>query len=138
MTANFAFKLGVAATEALKEQGKKQPLITIGMDTRRSGRMLGHAMSSAIMSRGANVIFLDIMPTPGVSYLTRALGADAGIVISASHNPFTDNGIKFFNQEGKKLNDEVETNIEKWLDQDIVRRMIIIISCSVMLLLLRV
>lgn len=118
MTANFAFKLGVAVTEALKEEGKQQPLITIGMDTRRSGRMLAHAMSSAIMSRGANVIFLDIIPTPGVSYLTRTLKADAGVVISASHNPFDDNGIKFFNHEGKKLSDKVEHTIENWLDKD--------------------
>lgn len=115
MTAEFAFKLGIAAAEALKEQGHTEPTFTIGMDTRRSARMLAHAMSSAVMSRGANVIFLDIMPTPGVSYLTRTLGADAGIVVSASHNPFYDNGIKFFNSRGEKLSDEVEHTIEHWL-----------------------
>lgn len=117
MTAEFAFKLGIAATEALKHQGHKHPTFTIGMDTRRSARMLAHAMSSAVMSRGANVIFLDVMPTPGVSYLTRTLKADAGIVISASHNPFYDNGIKFFNAKGEKLSDEVEHDIENWLER---------------------
>ncbi len=118
MTAEFAFKLGIAATEALKEQGIKKPHFAIGMDTRRSARMLAHAMSSAIMSRGANITHLDIMPTPGVSHLTRDLNADAGIVISASHNPFDDNGIKFFNAKGEKLSDQVELSIEKWLDID--------------------
>ncbi|MCA9837568.1 MAG: phosphoglucosamine mutase [Trueperaceae bacterium] len=117
MTAEFAFKLGIAATEALKHQGIKHPKFTLGMDTRRSARMLAHAMSSALMSRGASIILLDVMPTPGVSYLTRTLGADAGIVISASHNPFYDNGIKFFNAQGEKLNDEVELEIERWLEQ---------------------
>jgi phosphoglucosamine mutase len=80
--------------------------------------MLAHAISSGIMSRGANVIFLGIEPTPGVSYLTRALEADAGIVISASHNPYEDNGIKFFNRSGEKLSDEVERVIETWLAKD--------------------
>ena len=118
MTAEFAFKLGVAATEVFKKT-KDTPLVLIGMDTRRSARMLAHAMSSSIMSRGGNVIFLDVIPTPGVSYLTKALKADAGVVISASHNPFYDNGIKLFNSDGQKLNDDVELSIESLIDKNI-------------------
>jgi len=118
ITADFAFKLGVAATETLKAQGIAKPEIAIGRDTRRSGRMLSAAMSSGIMSRGGNVILLGIMPTPGVSFLTRDLGVNAGIVISASHNPFADNGIKFFNSKGNKLSDEIERQIEARLEQN--------------------
>ena len=79
--------------------------------------MLGQALSAGMMARGATVTFLGIIPTPGVSYLTKTLNADAGVVISASHNPFDDNGIKFFNSKGEKLSDEVEKTIEEWLDQ---------------------
>jgi len=117
ITANFAFRLGVAATETLKANGIAKPEITIGRDTRHSGVMLSSAISSGIMSRGGNVTLLGIMPTPGVSFLTRDLGADAGIVISASHNPFADNGIKFFNRSGNKLSDKIEQEIENRLDQ---------------------
>ena len=118
MTAEFAFKLGSAATEALHETGITKPHFVIGMDTRHSGHMLSQALSSGMMSRGASVTFLGIIPTPGVSYLARILRADAGAVISASHNPFEDNGLKFFNQHGEKLNDSVEANIETFLDKD--------------------
>lgn len=119
MTASFAFGIGVAATEALRQAGVSAPSLVIGTDTRRSGQMLSQAVSSGIMSRGGNVIFLGTIPTPGVSYLTRALQAQAGIVISASHNPFQDNGIKFFNERGEKLSDEVESEIEAFLAQDL-------------------
>ncbi len=118
MTAEFAFKLGIAATEALRETGISKPHFAIGLDTRHSGNMLSQALSSGMMSRGATVTFLGIIPTPGVSYLTRTLGADAGAVISASHNPFEDNGIKFFNKQGEKLVDSVEATIESYLDKD--------------------
>jgi phosphoglucosamine mutase len=117
MTAEFAYKVGVAATEALKANGVTKPVFTVGTDTRRSGQMLTQSLSSGMMARGATVTFLGILPTPGVSYLTRTLGADAGVVISASHNPFEDNGIKFFNGKGEKLSDEVEKTIEDWLEQ---------------------
>jgi phosphoglucosamine mutase len=117
MTAEFAYKVGVAATEALKANGVTKPVFTVGTDTRRSGQMLAQSLSSGMMARGATVTFLGILPTPGVSYLTRTLGADAGVVISASHNPFEDNGIKFFNGKGEKLSDEVEKIIEDWLEQ---------------------
>lgn len=119
MTAEFALKLGIAATEALHDAGITQPHFVIGMDTRHSGSMLSQALSSGMMSRGATVTFLGILPTPGVSYLTRVLGANAGAVISASHNPFEDNGIKFFNQHGQKLSDSVEADIESYLDKDV-------------------
>ncbi|HHO55552.1 MAG TPA: phosphoglucosamine mutase [Trueperaceae bacterium] len=117
ITADFAFKLGVAATETLKANGVLKPEIAIGRDTRHSGVMLSSAISGGIMSRGGNVTLLGIMPTPGVSFLTRELEADAGIVISASHNPFEDNGIKFFNSQGKKLSDAIEQEIEDRLEQ---------------------
>lgn len=117
ITADFAFKLGVAATETLKANGVSKPEFVIGRDTRHSGIMLSAAISSGIMSRGGDVTLLGIMPTPGVSYLTTDLSADAGIVISASHNPFADNGIKFFNNQGKKLSDSIEQEIEDRLEQ---------------------
>ncbi len=116
MTAEFAYKVGVAATEALKATGVNRPVFAIGTDTRRSGQMLAQALSSGMMARGATVTFLGTLPTPGVSYLTRTLGADAGVVISASHNPYEDNGIKFFNNKGEKLSDGVEKTIEDWLE----------------------
>ncbi|MGL4609770.1 MAG: phosphoglucosamine mutase [Trueperaceae bacterium] len=117
MTADFAYSVGVAATEALKANGISVPRFLIGTDTRRSGQMLAQALSSGMMTRGAEVTFLGVLPTPGVSYLTCTLNADAGVVISASHNPYEDNGIKFFNHKGEKLSDEVEHTIEKWLEQ---------------------
>lgn len=116
MTAEFAYKVGVSATEALKADGVQKPVFAIGTDTRRSGQMLAQALSAGMMARGATVTFLGIIPTPGVSYLTRTLNADAGVVISASHNPYEDNGIKFFNNKGEKLSDEVEKTIEEWLE----------------------
>jgi phosphoglucosamine mutase len=116
MTAEFAYKVGVGATEALKANGVSKPVFAIGTDTRRSGQMLAQALSAGMMARGATVTFLGILPTPGVSYLTRTLKADAGVVISASHNPYEDNGIKFFNNKGEKLSDEVEKTIEDWLE----------------------
>jgi phosphoglucosamine mutase len=116
MTAEFAYRVGVGATEALKATGINKPTFVIGTDTRRSGQMLAQALSSGMMARGGTVTFLGILPTPGVSYLARTLAADAGAVISASHNPYEDNGIKFFNSKGEKLSDEVEKTIEAWLE----------------------
>lgn len=116
MTATFALRLGVATAEILRREGTSRPHVMIGMDTRRSGPMLVHALTAGLTSRGANVTSLGVIPTPGVSYLTRQLGADAGIVVSASHNPFDDNGIKLFNAAGEKLSDEVEAAIEELMD----------------------
>lgn len=120
MTAAFAFRVGVAAAESLKASGVERPTLVIGIDTRQSGPMLMHALGAGLNSRGADVIWPGILPTPGVSYLTRHLQADAGVVISASHNPFEDNGIKFFDGKGEKLSDEVEGLIEARLDENFV------------------
>ena len=116
MTAAFALKLGVAAAETLRRAGKSHPHFLIGMDTRRSGPMLAHAAAAGLTSRGATVTWLGVVPTPGVSYLTKALGADAGLMVSASHNPFHDNGLKLFDASGAKLSDEEESQIEALLD----------------------
>jgi phosphoglucosamine mutase len=117
MTAEFAFLVGVAAAEALKGAGRDAPTVLIGRDTRRSGQMLLAALSAGLTSRGAHAVELGVLPTPGVSHLCRTLGAAAGIVISASHNPFEDNGIKFFSAEGEKLSDALELEIEGYLER---------------------
>ncbi len=116
MTATFALQLGVATAETLRRGGISRPHVLIGMDTRRSGPMLVHALAAGLNSRGAEVTSLGVVPTPAVSFLTRALGADTGIVVSASHNPFDDNGIKLFNSAGEKLSDELEAAIEDLMD----------------------
>jgi phosphoglucosamine mutase len=118
MTGAFAFRLGVAAAEGLRRNGVARPHVVVGMDTRRSGPMLAHAVSAGLASRGADVTWLGVMPTPGVSYLARALEADAGVVVSASHNPFADNGLKLFNGAGEKLSDALEEEIESLLELD--------------------
>lgn len=104
-------ELGAAAGEVLK-RGRAGATVVIGKDTRQSGDMLEAALAAGLTSRGVDVIHLGVLPTPGVSYLTRHLNADAGVVISASHNPYQDNGIKFFGPDGQKLNDATETQIE--------------------------
>ncbi len=86
--------------------------IVIGKDTRLSGYMLENALAAGVMSLGADVLLIGPLPTPGVAYITRSLRADAGIVLSASHNPYEDNGIKFFRHDGYKLDDEIEQRIE--------------------------
>ncbi len=118
MTAEFALRLGAATAAHLRARGIERPQVAIGMDTRRSGPMLAHAVAAGLASRGADVIWLGVMPTPGVAFLTRTLGADAGIVVSASHNPFTDNGIKLFGGDASKLDDAEEAAIEARLDDD--------------------
>lgn len=111
MSAESAFALG-RATAVLLRRSRDRPRIVLGADTRWSGSMLRHAFSAGALSRGADVIYAGVLPTPGVSFLTRALGADAGVVVSASHNPFDDNGIKIFGADGTKLPDEDEAAIE--------------------------
>ncbi|SFC33810.1 phosphoglucosamine mutase [Marinospirillum celere] len=115
ITADFILKLGWAAGKVFARQGKKR--ILIGKDTRLSGYMLESALEAGLSSAGVDVFLLGPMPTPGIAYLTQTFHADAGIVISASHNPFEDNGIKFFSGNGEKLPDEVEMEIEEWLDK---------------------
>jgi phosphoglucosamine mutase len=114
ITADFMLRLGRAAGIVLAK-GEKQAVV-IGKDTRISGYMFESALEAGLAAAGANVFLLGPMPTPAVAYLTRTLYACAGIVISASHNPYLDNGIKFFSADGEKLPDEVETAIEAALE----------------------
>lgn len=117
LTAQLAYKLGRAGAYTLSKNAHK-PRIVVGMDTRISGDMLESAIVAGICSAGAEAICVGIIPTPGVAYLTRKYKADAGIVISASHNPVEYNGIKFFNESGYKLPDEVEDRIEEVIKSD--------------------
>ena len=106
----MAAKIGHAGAYVLGKENKHAPKILIGMDTRRSGHMLEAALAAGVMSMGGNVVCAGVVPTPAVAYLTRTMGFDAGIVVSASHNSAEFNGIKFFNSEGYKLRDEIETD----------------------------
>jgi len=112
LTVELAYLLGQAGAYVLTKEFKHKPTILIGRDTRLSGEMLTAAMIAGICSMGADAMSMGIMPTPAVSYLTREYGADAGVVISASHNPVEYNGIKFFNRDGYKLSDIIEEEIE--------------------------
>ena len=114
ITPDFMLKLGWAAGMAFRKQGKCR--ILIGKDTRISGYMFESALEAGLSAAGADVLLLGPMPTPAIAYLTRTFHAEAGIVISASHNPHHDNGIKFFSGQGTKLPDEVELMIEELLD----------------------
>jgi phosphoglucosamine mutase len=116
ITAEFVMKLGYAAGRVLAAQGTKKVLI--GKDTRISGYMLESALEAGFSAAGIDIGLLGPMPTPGIAYLTKTFRAEAGIVISASHNPFYDNGIKFFSQNGEKLPDAVELAIEAELDKE--------------------
>jgi phosphoglucosamine mutase len=115
VTADFMLRLGHAAGKVLADGDSRS--VVIGKDTRISGYMFESALEAGLAAAGANVALLGPMPTPAVAYLTRTLHACAGIVISASHNPFYDNGIKFFSAEGEKLPDDIETAIEAELEQ---------------------
>lgn len=116
ITPEFVLKLGWAAGKVFAERGVRR--ILIGKDTRISGYMFEAVLEAGLSAAGVDSILLGPMPTPAIAYLTRTFRADAGIVISASHNPFQDNGIKFFSAEGTKLPDEVELAIEAQLDQE--------------------
>ena len=118
ITPDFCLRLGWATGKVLASTGSR--LVVIGKDTRISGYMLESVLEAGLVSAGVNVGLLSPIPTPAVAYLTRTLGADAGIVISASHNPFDDNGIKFFDAEGNKLPDDREAAIENQLKQPLV------------------
>ena len=118
VTPDFMLKLGWAIGKVLgKEKGSK---ILIGKDTRISGYMIESALEAGLSAAGVDILLLGPMPTPAIAHLTRTLKAQAGIVISASHNPFSDNGIKFFSAEGTKLSDEVEHAIEAELEKELV------------------
>ncbi|HHI5410726.1 phosphoglucosamine mutase [Vibrio metoecus] len=117
ITPDFVLKLGWAAGRVLAKQGTKK--VIIGKDTRISGYMLESALEAGLAAAGLKATFTGPMPTPAVAYLTQTFRAEAGIVISASHNPYYDNGIKFFSYEGTKLPDDIELAIEAELDKDI-------------------
>ena len=117
MTPEFVLKLGWAAGKVLGDHGRRRVLI--GKDTRVSGYMFESALESGFSAAGVDVRLLGPMPTPAIAYLTRTLRASAGVVISASHNPFCDNGVKFFSAHGEKLPDTVEDEIQSMLDQDV-------------------
>ncbi|NBU02041.1 MAG: hypothetical protein EBT41_08805 [Betaproteobacteria bacterium] len=126
MTPEFVLRLGQAAGKVLmasqaeigSTRNGRKPVVLIGKDTRLSGYMLEAALEAGLSSMGVDVRLVGPLPTPGVAYLTRALRLDAGIVISASHNPFEDNGIKFFSGQGSKLSDAIEARIEAYLESD--------------------
>ncbi|GAF65206.1 phosphoglucosamine mutase [Bacillus sp. TS-2] len=117
LTPELAFKLGRMGGYVLTKQ-TEHPKVVIGRDTRISGEMLESALVAGLLSIGAEVMRLGVITTPGVAYLTKTVSADAGVMISASHNPVEDNGIKFFGPDGFKLLDEQELEIEKLLDQE--------------------
>jgi phosphoglucosamine mutase len=120
ITAELAVDLGAAAARVLVDHGEytgQRPVAVVGRDTRISGQFLEHAVVAGLASAGVDVIRLRVLPTPGVAYLTDALGADVGVVISASHNPMPDNGIKFLARGGVKLDDSLEREIEALLGQ---------------------
>lgn len=116
ITADFVLKLGWAAGRVLARD-RADATVVIGKDTRISGYMFESALEAGLSAAGVNIALLGPMPTPGIAYLTRTLHACAGIVVSASHNPYYDNGIKFFSRDGQKLPDEVEERIEELLDR---------------------
>lgn len=118
ITPDFMLKLGWAAGKVFSE-GRQKGKVLIGKDTRTSGYMFESALEAGLSAAGVDVCLLGPMPTPAIAYLTRTFRANAGIVISASHNPHFDNGIKFFSAQGEKLADEVEQSIEDYLEQEL-------------------
>ncbi|SET77724.1 phosphoglucosamine mutase [Marinobacter segnicrescens] len=118
ITPDFMLRLGWAAGQAFKRDGQRNSVI-IGKDTRLSGYMFESALEAGLSAAGVDVKLLGPMPTPAIAYLTRTFRACAGIVISASHNPHYDNGIKFFSGDGTKLDDALEAEIERWLEQPV-------------------
>ncbi|MDR2724571.1 MAG: phosphoglucosamine mutase, partial [Candidatus Adiutrix sp.] len=116
MTAEFALALGRAVAQHLREEKKnRRPRVVVGKDTRLSGYMLEEAFCSGLLSQGADVFLAGPLPTPGLAFLTTSLRADAGVVISASHNPYHDNGLKIFAADGFKLPDQVEATLESYV-----------------------
>jgi phosphoglucosamine mutase len=117
ITPEFVLKLGYAAGQVLvNHEGAEHPTVLIGKDTRISGYMLEAALQAGLTAAGVNVLLTGPLPTPAIAYLTRALRLSAGVVISASHNPYQDNGIKFFAEGGKKLDDAIEASIEAMIE----------------------
>lgn len=119
LTVEFALKLASSAARVLAPKGGT---VLVGKDTRISGYMFEAALEAGFVASGVNVMLIGPLPTPGIAYLTKRFECDFGVVISASHNPYEDNGIKFFDRNGGKLNDEIETQIEQFLDEPPVTR----------------
>ena len=119
MTADMALKIGAAAGRYFRNDGSNGHRVVIGKDTRLSGYMFENALTAGLTSTGMNVLLLGPIPTPAVGMLTTSMRADVGIMISASHNPHHDNGIKFFGPDGFKLSDEAQTAIEELIESDI-------------------
>ena len=119
LTPYLAMQLGAAGATVLTKERSYRPTIMVGCDTRISGDMLANALMAGICSVGANAVYVGVVPTPAVAYLANKYKVDAGVVISASHNPYYDNGIKFFNGDGYKLSDELEDEIEKLIKDDL-------------------
>ena len=119
LTVELATKLGQVGAHVLTENSHHKPKILVGCDTRKSGDMLAMALMAGICAAGADAVYLGVVPTPAVAYLARQMKADAGVVISASHNPSEFNGIKFFNGEGYKLSDELEDRMEEIIRNDL-------------------
>ncbi|MDP2689324.1 MAG: phosphoglucosamine mutase, partial [Deltaproteobacteria bacterium] len=114
MTAEMALQLGRAIAFVFKKEERRHRIV-VGKDTRLSGYMLESAMMAGICSMGVDAIMVGPLPTPGIAFVTQSMRADAGVVISASHNPYQDNGIKFFSRDGLKLPDEMELQIERFI-----------------------
>jgi phosphoglucosamine mutase len=122
MTADIAMKVGMAAGMAFR-RGEHRHRVVIGKDTRLSGYMIENALVAGFTAAGMDVLLLGPLPTPSVAMLTRSMRADIGVMISASHNAYVDNGIKLFGPDGFKLSDEIEINIEKLLDEDLLGKL---------------
>lgn len=116
LTPELVYKVAKAGAYVLSKHSDHAPTILIGRDTRLSGTLIESAMTSGFLSYGANVKLLGVMPTPAVAYLTKKLKADASVVISASHNTFEFNGVKYFSNKGMKISDEIEEEIEEVMD----------------------
>lgn len=118
LTPDLVFRVAKAGAYVLAKQNKHTPTILIGRDTRISGTLIESAMTSGFLSYGANVKLLGVLPTPAIAYITRKFNADASVVISASHNTFEFNGIKYFSNKGMKISDDLEEQIEEIMDSD--------------------
>ena len=116
LTPELVYKVAKAGAYVFSKHTNHAPLILIGKDTRLSGNLIEYSMTAGLLSYGANVIHLGVMPTPTVAFLTRKLNADASIVISASHNSYEYNGIKFFSNKGMKIDDLIEEEIEEVME----------------------
>src|ERR1017187_2539146 len=117
MTVDFALRLASAAARVLAPEGGR---VLIGKDTRVSGYMFESALEAGFVAAGVDVMLIGPLPTPGIAYMTQRLGCRFGVVISASHNRYEDNGIKFFDANGSKLSDEIETLIEQSIDEPVI------------------